>query len=272
MTTTIPPHVLSPSPRGERSWRVTLTLLAGLVVLAVLALLGAQTFLSWWTQGSYQQAPAQVELTGATSVSLRSDVGDIVVIPGDVTSPTLGLVEYGSTQLPGEDATALARVTVSGTAESPTVTVQQPAMNGPIPWEDDHRSLLLVVPQTGLRVTDAYTSVGDVSITATGPQVTARTDTGDVHVQDVPADATVSATSNVGDVDVQIGAAGPASSIEAVSDVGDVSVLVPAGSRWAVDASTSTGELWIAPGIESSGAGDPVLRIRTSVGSASVTR
>lgn len=270
MTTTIPPHVLTPTRRSARAWRATMIVLATLVVLVLTGLMAAQTTWSWWVMRGYSQTSAQVALPGASAVSIRSGVGDIEVIVGDVSEPTLALVDEGSLLLPGDGATALARISVEGPASSPAVTVEQPATSGPVPWEDEHKKILLVVPRSGLSTTELSTDVGSVSVTGPVGVVEARTGTGDVQVLGAPADARVTASTGVGDIDVQVDAVGPSSDLDLSTDVGDISVLVPPGGGWVVDADSDTGDIFLEPGLETGGLGAGI-RARTSVGDISLT-
>lgn len=269
MTLTVPPHVLAPSPRSERAWRASMIVLAAVLVLLLTGLLAAQSTWSWWVHRGYSPTAAQIALPGASSVSVRTTVGDVEVVLGDVAEPTVGLVDDGSQLLPGPDATALARVTVEGPASSPTVTVEQPGMAGPVPWQDEHKQVLLVIPAGGLSSVDLSTEVGDVSVTGPVGRVSVGTGTGDVQVLEVPADAAVSATTGVGAIDVQVDAVGPASDLDLSSEVGDIAVLVPSGGGWVVQGSAETGDVHLDPGVETGGTGARI-RAQSGVGDVSV--
>src|SRR5690606_490293 len=152
---------------------------------------------------------------------------------------------------------------------SPTVTVAQPEMAGPIPWQDEHKQVLLVVPAGGLSSVDVSTGVGDVSVTGAAGRVAASSGTGDVQVPGVPADVGVTASSGVGQIDVQVDAVGPESDLELDSDLGDISVLVPAGGGWVVQASSEAGDVHLAPGVETGSLGARI-QARTGVGDVSI--
>ena len=158
-----PPRHLTPDPRRDRPWRTASVLLGSLIVLLVLVLLAASVLIPWYLDRNMTTVASTQELGNPTALSLEADLGDVTVVrEADAQQVTLSLVESGATTPPPAGETVLARFTDSGTAQHPAISVRQPSGGNPVPWLDDTRDLLLVVPE-GLDLDlDVQLDYGDV--------------------------------------------------------------------------------------------------------------
>lgn len=273
MITVQPAHRLRPSRRRDRPWRIALPLLAGLVVLALLAGLSTMTAVSWAQQHRFPPAPAVHELGTPRSLELSSRFADVTVErSSEVDQVTLALVPAGSTDLPAAGATARATVDTRTTADRLVATVREPAASGPIPWQSESRDVLVLVPAAQDLRLAVTTEVADVAVDGSYSALSVRTDTGDVDLENIASDGAVSVTSDVGDVDLQM-RSGNASPLRVRARTGDVSIAVPGQRQYDVTTHTSVGDVQIEPGLQAaSGAEAPEISATTDVGDVTISR
>lgn len=245
-----PGRRLSPSPGSDRPWRLLLTLLgAGVVVLLLLAM-GTLSMSGWLAARSYTVVPATTELGTPDSLGLTSDLGDIHVEHSDqVDQVTLALVENGRTELPAEGDEARARIDLRGDAESSLVDVDQPDGPSAIPWEDQHRNLVLLIPAGHDLTLEITSSVGDVDADGAFSALSVAADVGDVQLDSVSAPGGLTVTSDVGDVEVEVAAPTP-DAVEVTTSVGNIDLLLPEDAGGDVTARSDMGDIDVtAPGV-----------------------
>ncbi|HEX7351253.1 DUF4097 family beta strand repeat-containing protein [Brachybacterium sp.] len=290
----LPARRLEPSPGRDRPWRLLTTLIGTVLVgLVVLALAAASTA-TWLSGRGYSDVPAVTALGSPTSLDLTSSVGTVRVLPsGDVEELTLALVAPGSTALPDDSATAQARVTEGSTAHGTTVEVRQPERSFGPPWTGQTLDVLLLVP-TGLELDLTVSAeVGDLLIDGDYAAIEAHSTVGDLRMESLTAPGGLSATTDVGDVDIELGAPAPESvdittsvgevdltlpteaggQVEISTDFGNVRVAAPGTARWTVDATSNLGDVSTDPGL-STGSGSPVgaLTVTSELGDIEITR
>ena len=185
---TEPARRLTPSPGGGRAWRaVSTAVAAALLVLALLALAGVSVT-SWAINRGFGEVAATHELGTPQSLTLSTRVADVrLAASPDVDQVTLALVDPGSTDLPGPEETARARVAVEGSAEGPRVTVSQPGMNRFGGLLDEHRDLLVLVPEGHRMAVDLRADVGGIDAAGEFASISATSDVGDVRLSSVDA-------------------------------------------------------------------------------------
>lgn len=312
MTTTAPPAVpatppqgrdalpleparrLSPAPGPDRAWRVTLTVIAAVVlVLAVLGL-ATSSVAGWAMNRSFSEVPATTELGQAESLTLTTDVADIRVVHSDQAEEVaVALVPEGATTVPTEDTRVRARVDVRGEPGSPVVDVRQARTAGPIPWESDIRDLLVVVPAGQTMELDLSSNVGEIRAQGEFSSLTATSNVGEILLTAVSAPRGVHITADVGDVELDLTDPVPGG-VEITSSVGDVEVRLPTDAtgdvtittdignasleapgtgRWTVDAASEVGEVRTDPDLtRAEGPISGNLTVRASVGDVTLTR
>lgn len=307
MTTTLPaprtPHngsalepgrQLSPSPRNDGSWRLLLTLLGAAVLVLLLLGMGTLSVSSWFSARSYAMVPSTTELGNPDSLSLTSDLGDVrVEHSAAVDQVTLALVENGMTELPAAGEEARARIDQRGDAGSPHVAVNQPDGPSAIPWEDQYRDLLLLIPAGHELTLEIASSFGDVDAEGAFSTLAVASEVGDIRLASITAPGGLTVTSDVGDVEVEL--AGPAPDAVEVttsvgnadlllpvdasgdvtvrSDMGDIDLTAPGTTQWSITASTELGERSVDPSFTSR-TGDEVgtLTVTSEVGNVTVSR
>ncbi|APX31502.1 hypothetical protein BH708_00760 [Brachybacterium sp. P6-10-X1] len=288
MTTTHPaPHRgtaeepgrrLSPSPQRDRGWRTLITLLGAAVLLLALLTLAAASVTGWWLGRGYDDIPATLELGTPESLTLSSGVGDVQVLASsDVEEVTLALVEDGVTSLPAPDATARARITQHGGSTAPIVDVRQSDGYGPVPWQDEHQDVLVLIPLGHRLALDLTTDVGGIRADGDFSALVLTSSVGDVRLDEVSVTDSLRLRADVGDVEAVLSGASPTSAevtaavgnvemrlpSDAGSDVridaelGEVEISLPGTGRWDVEARTELGETRIEP--EVTGAPGPVV-------------
>ncbi|ATG53253.1 hypothetical protein CFK38_13205 [Brachybacterium vulturis] len=290
----IPGHRLPPSPDGDRRLRRATTLVGAAIVLLVVLGLALLSTATWLAGRGFTAVPAISELGSPAALTLTSGIGTVRVLPsGDVDELTLALVAPGATTLPAADAQVPARVTQTTGADRTTVEVRQPTRSFSPPWSDGTRDVLLLVP-TGLELALAvHTDVGDVLVDGDllsldahstagdlrlGPLsapdgVSATTEAGNIDLElDSPAPATIELAAGVGDVDLLL-PTDAAGQVSITTDLGDVEVAVPGTARWQIRAESQLGEVHTAPGL-SDGAGEAVgtLTVDSELGTIDITR
>lgn len=273
-----PGRRLSPSPHGDRSWRALITLLGAAVLVAILLALAAQSISGWWLGRGYDDVPATVELGTPDALTLSSGVGNVRVLASpDVSAVTLALVQEGATSLPAPGATARARLTESGGSAAPVIDVRQSRGSGPVPWQDEHLDVLVLVPFGHRIALDLSTDVGDIRAdgdfsalaltssvgdvqldqAAVEDALTVRADIGNVEVElREAAPETVAVTASVGDVEMHL-PANAETDVRIDAELGEVEVSLPGTARWDVEASSELGEAQIDPDV--TGAPGPAL-------------
>ena len=289
-----PARRLSPSPGPDRAWRVTLTVLAAVVLVLALMGLAASSVAGWAMNRGFSEVPATTELGQAESLTLTTDVADIRVIHSDqAEGVAVALVPEGATTVPDEDTRERARVDVQGEPGSPVVEVRQPRTTGPIPWEPDLRDLLVVVPTEHIMELDLSSDVGDVRAQGEFSSLTATSNVGEVLLTAVSAPRGVHIDAEVGDVELELSDPDPAS-VEITSSVGDVEVRLPMDAtgdvtittdignasltapgtgRWAVNAASEMGEVRTDPDLtRADGTISGNLTVRASAGDVTLTR
>ncbi|WP_394216020.1 DUF4097 family beta strand repeat-containing protein [Brachybacterium vulturis] len=288
----IPGHRLAPSPDGDRRLRRATTLVgAGIMLLVVLGLALLSTA-TWLAGRGFTAVPAISELGSPAALTLTSGTGTVRVLPSsDVDELTLALVAPGVTTLPTADAQVPARVTQTAGADRTAVQVRQPTRSFSPPWSEETRDVLLLVP-TGLELALAvHTDVGDVLVDGDLTSLDAHSTAGDLRLGPLSAPDGVSATTEVGNIDLELGSPAPVELAAAVGDVdlllptdaggqvsittdlGDVEVAVPGTAHWQIRAESELGEVHTAPGLLD-GAGEAVgtLTVDSELGTITITR
>lgn len=302
MTTTLPARGsvlepgrrLSPSPQRDRSWRLLITLLGAIVLILLLLGLTAISVSSWLSSRGFTDISATTGLGTPSTLELTNDVGDVHVLhTADVDEVTLAFVDDGSTALPGADATVRADVARTGDTDSSRVEVSQPGGPAVVPWEHDTHDLLLLIPEDHDLSLDLTSSVGDIDATGRYSSLAVTSDVGDVRLASVSAPGGLTATSEVGDVEIELEGPTP-DTVEVTTGVGDVYLLLPVDAsgdvtarsdlgtidltapgtgRWTVTASADLGERIVDPSL-AAGDQDPVgtLTVTSEVGDVTVSR
>jgi len=290
----VPARRLEPSPGRDRPWRLLTTLIGTVLVGLVILALAASSTATWLAGRGYSDVPAVTALGSPTSLDLTSSVGTVRVIPSsDVDELTLALVAPGSTSLPDDGATARARVTENSTALGTTVDVRQPERSFGPPWAVQTQDVLLLVP-SGLELDLTVSAeVGDLLIDGDYAAVEAHSGVGDLRMAALTAPGGLSATADVGDVDIELGAPAPESvdittsvgevdltlpteasgQVEITTEIGSVRVAAPGTARWRVDATSDLGEVSTDPGL-SAGVDAPAgtLTVTSEFGDIEITR
>lgn len=268
-----PAHRLQPSPRRDRPWRILLPLLAGLVGLFLVAALATQTAVSWAQQDRYPPVTATHELGTPSSLELSSRFADVTVQrSADVDQVTLALVSPGSTTLPAAGATARAAVETRGSAEAVRASVREPGMAGPVPWQSEDRDVLVLVPEDlDLRLS-VTTDLGDITASGRYTSLSARTDTGDVALDDIATSGAVTVKTSVGDIDLRM-RPDTHSPLRVSAETGDVSIAVPGKRQYDVSSHASVGDEQIEPGVQAApGAEASPISANADVGDVTITR
>ncbi|MFC5296871.1 MAG: DUF4097 family beta strand repeat-containing protein [Brachybacterium tyrofermentans] len=289
-----PGRRLSPSPQGDRSWRLLITLLGAIVLLLLLLGLTAVSVSSWLTTRSFSEIPATTGLGTPSALELTNDLGDVHVLrSADVDEVTLAFVEEGSTTLPADGATAQASIDRTGGADAPSIAVRQPGGPAVIPWENDTRDLLLLVPNDLDLSLDLTSTVGDVDATGSFSSLAVASEVGDVRLASVAAPGGLTVTSDVGDVEVELEGPTPdavevttsvgnadlllpvdaSGDVAVSSELGDVYLTAPGTTQWSVTASTELGERSVDPSFTAR-TGDEVgtLTVTSELGNVTVSR
>ena len=289
-----PGRRLTPDPRRDRPWRM-LTVLGGVLLAVVVVLsLVASTLVPWLLTKDLPMVPATQELGTPSSLTLTTDVADVTVVRDEAaTQVEVSLVESGSLTPAAAGEQVRARITSEGTAQDPVLIVRQPAGGGPIPWVDETRDLLVVLPPDLAPDLDLTTDVGDVRADGAVGALRVTSSVGSVEVEDLTASGPVQVSANSGDVD--LGLAAPAAQgvevenslgdvdvrlapdaegdVSVTADLGQVSVQVPGTARRTVDAQADAGEVQVDPSITGA-AGESVgaITIRADLGDVAVQR
>ena len=290
----VPARSLTPSPGRDRVLRGVTTAVGAATVLLVILTLALLTTATWLAGRGFADVPATTGLGSPDSLSLTSGSGSVRVLPSaDVDELTIALVEPGETALPAADARATARVTESARNGAASVQIQQPARSfGPF-WSDGRKDVLVLVPSELELDLDVRTDVGDVQVDGEYTALEAHSDAGDLRLGPITAPDGVSASSEVGSVDIELASPAPttvdvsasvgdvdlmlptdaAGRITITADIGDVEVAVPGIARWEVRAESELGDVSTAPGIDGGGADAAgTLTVTSDIGSIRITR
>lgn len=289
-----PGRRLSPSPRGDRPLRLLLTLLGAAVLVLLLLGMGTLSVSSWLSARGYTMVPATTELGTPSSLSLSNDVGDVRVEHStEVDQVTLALVESGATGLPPGGDQVRARLDRSGDGESAQVDVNQPDGPGAIPWQDVHRDLLLLVPSGHELALDITSTVGDVDAEGEFSALSVSSEVGDVRLAYITAPDGLTATSDVGDLEVELESPTPKAvdlstsvggidlllpmdaggEMTARSELGYIDITAPGSGRWVVDARSELGDAQVDPSMSAgSGAAVGTLTATSEVGDVTIMR
>lgn len=234
-------------PRGAGGgWRTGLIVLAGALVLVLVGGMATMSLLSAQYRRGFAEVPARTALGTPAEIELSVNVGDIRVRTSDaVDQVTLALVHPGLETAPSAEATALARVDVSSAGPRTRIEVTQPALDGPVMWEDDARDALLLMPADSATAVTVTSSVGGIEITGEHRRIEATSNAGDITVQDAVAAEGIVAHADMGSISLYPDAA-PSGAIEATSDMGDVVVELPADAATAVRARSDMGDVTLA--------------------------
>lgn len=290
----LPGQRLTPSPERDRPWRVLTVLLGSAVVLLVLVSLSVATAATWMTGRGYSDVPATTGLGAPSSLTMTSDLGTVRVLPSaDVEQVTVALVPSGSTALPAPDETVRARITHDSGAQGSAVTVRQPERHLGAPWTSPVRDVLLLVPEGHELALDVRADVGGVGVEGEFASLSVQSDVGDLEIGPVAVAEELAASSQVGDIDVDLTSPAPAEmdlsaavgdidlalpadadgDIRVTTELGDVRVALPGAGAWQVDARSELGEVTIDPSFTGRrDAGDGSLTITSDLGDITVTR
>lgn len=293
-TVEVPGRRLAPSPQGDRGWRTLITVLGAAVLVLILLALGAASVSGWWLGRGYDDVPATMELGTPDALTLSTGVGDVhVVTSPEVTAVTLALVEDGATSLPAPGTTVRADITRHGGAAAPVLDVRQSDGYGPVPWQDEHHDVLVLVPQGHRLALDLTADVGDIRADGEFATLDLTSSVGDVQLDEVTVADSVTVRADVGDVQLELGGPAPAS-VDVVASVGNVEmrlppdaeadvridaelgqveVSLPGAGRWDVEARTELGETRVEPDV--TGAPGPAvgtLTVTSELGDLLITR
>jgi Putative adhesin len=206
-------------------FRPALAVLAGVAVVAVVAAIGLTV--ASVTFGDTEHR-AHVLHGDVSRVVVHGDSGDVRVVPG-----AAGRVEVRETRRSWLGEPKL-RLSLRGGVLD--VSVDCPRLT---PECSDDLAVAVPPAAAARGVFDLRTDSGDVSATGVGGPLTMQTDSGDVS-GDRLAGATVSGTSDSGDVHLALVAAGRA--VKASTGSGNVAVTVPPG-RYRIGAQTDSGDV-----------------------------
>lgn len=290
----IPGRRLPPSPGGDRRLRRATTLVGAVIVLLVVLGLALLSTATWFAGRSFTAVPAISQLGSPAAVTLNSGAGTVRVLPsGEVDELTLALVSPGATTLPAPDARVPARITPTAGADRTTVDVQQPTRSFSPPWSDETRDVLLLVPTDLELALEVRAEVGDVLVDGDLTSLDAHTDAGDLRLGPLSAPDGVSATTEVGSIDLELDSPAPATvhltaavgdvdlllptdaggEVSIITDLGDVDVSAPGTAGWRVQADSELGEVHTAAGL-ADGAGEATgtLTVTSELGNIDITR
>jgi hypothetical protein len=289
-----PGRRLAPAPGRDRPWRLLTTLLGAAIVLLVVLALAATSTATWLAGRGYTEVPAITALGSPTSLTLTSATGTVRVLPsGEVDEVTLALVAPGQTTLPEEEARVRARITTDLRGTAATVDVRQPARSSAPPWTPATQDVLLLVPTGPDLALEVRAEVGDVLVDGDFTALHAVSRVGDLRLGPLTAPAGVTATADVGDIDVELGSPAPATvdltaavgdvelllptdaggEVTVSADLGDVEVAAPGTERWRVDAASELGDVHQEPGLtEGTGAAIGALKVTSEIGTITLTR
>lgn len=289
-----PGRRLTPSPHRDRGWRTLITLLGAAVLVLALLALAAASVTGWWLGRGYDDVPATMELGTPDALTLSTGVGDVYVAASpEVAVVTLALVEEGATSVPAPGTTVRADITRNGGAAAPDLDVRQSDGYGPVPWQDEHHDVLVLIPQGHRLALDLTTGVGDIRTggefstlalassvgdvrldgVSVADSATVRSDVGDVQLElDDPAPASVDVVASVGNVELRLPPDAEAD-VAIDAELGEVEVSLPGAARWDVEARTELGETRVEPDV--TGAPGPVvgtLTVTSELGDLLITR
>lgn len=290
----IPGHRLEPSPERDRRLRRGTTVVGALLVAAVVLSLVGVSVVVRLTGGSLSPVPAVTALGRPGSLTLAVGNADLRVLPSaEVEELTLALVAPGSTELPPAGERVPARISLTRADGAVTAEVVQPARPFGVPWDDPTREVLLLVPgQLDLAV-ELRVDVGDIGVDGEFTALDVHSSSGDLRLGPLSAEGGVSASTDVGDIGLELGSPAPdavelttgsgdidlhlptdaSGQVEVMTGTGEIEIAVPGTARWDVRASSDLGEVRTAPGL-SSGEDDVVgtLTVTSAAGDVDITR
>lgn len=244
-----PGRRLSPRPEDDRPWRIALVLLASAVVALILLGLALASTSAWASARGFSPVPATTALGTPASLTVTADVADVQVrSSNEVDQVTLALVEDGADELPAPGTEVRARLTQQGGSADPVLDVRQPHRFSTLPWGPGSLDLLLLVPTGHTLSLDLTTEVGGIRAEGDFAALAVRSDVGDIRLSSVSAPGGLVARSEVGELDIELGAPA-AATIDVTAGVGDVALQLPADAGGAVSVTSEVGEIDItAPG------------------------
>lgn len=244
-----PGRRLSPRPEDDRPWRIALVLLASAVVALILLALALASTSAWASARGFSPVPATTALGTPASLTVTADVADVQVRASDeVDQVTLALVEDGADELPAPGTEVRARLTQQGGSADPVLDVRQPHRFSTLPWGPGSLDLLLLVPTGHTLSLDLTTEVGGIRAEGDFAALAVRSDVGDIRLTSLSAPGGLVAHSEVGELDIELGAPA-AATIDVTAGVGDVALQLPADAGGAVSVTSEVGEIDItAPG------------------------
>lgn len=260
-----PPRRLEPSPERDRPWRRGIVLAGGAVMLLVLLALAAATTATWWNGRHFAEIPATTELGTPSALQLTSTLGDVrVQMSPDVEEITLSLVSPGTTVPAPDGERVRARLERSEAGGTSTLQVSQPENYSTWPGTSGTRDVLLLVPADHELDLDLLSEVGDVTAEGTFGSLDVEADVGDVHLGPVTAPQGLAVLTDIGDIEAELEAPGPAA-VDLSSSLGSITLQLPADASGPVGAETALGD------VEVSVAGTSTWRVETSAGLGEVS-
>ena len=242
----LPGQQLTPSPDRDRPWRVLTVLLGSAVVLLLISGLTLATAASWAAGRGYSEVAATTGLGTPTSLNLTSEVGSVRVLPSeDVDEVTLALVEPGATALPPQQETVRARITHGTDSQGTTAVVSQPQRYSVLPWMNPGHDVLLLVPVGHELSLDLRAEVGNVMVDGEFDTLSVHADVGDLVLGPLTATEKLTATSEVGNIDIELASPAPAS-VDITAAVGDVDLLLPVDAGGDVAITAELGSVEVA--------------------------
>jgi hypothetical protein len=260
-----PPRRLEPSPERDRPWRRGIVLAGGAVMLLVLLALAAATTATWWNGRHFAEIPATTGLGTPSALHLTSTLGDVrVQMSPDVEEITLSLVSPGTTVPAPDGEQVRARLERSDDAGASTLRVSQPENYSTWPGTSGTRDVLLLIPTDHELDLDLDSEVGDVTAEGAFGSLDVQADVGDVHLGPVSAPQGLGVLTDVGDIEAELEAPGPAA-VDLCSSLGNITLQLPADASGPVGAETELGDVDVAV------AGTSTWRIETSAGLGEVS-
>lgn len=291
----LPGQRLIPSPERDRPWRVLTVLLGSAVMLLLVSGLALATGASWASGRGYSEVSATTGLGTPSSLSLTNETGSVRVLPSEeVDEVTLALVDPGATALPAPQETVRARITRGVDAQGSTAAVSQPQRFNGLPWADPAaRDLLLLVPVGHEMSLDLHAEVGNVLVGGEFDTLDVRADVGDLVLGSLTVAESLTATSDVGNIDIELASSAPATvdidatvgdvalalpvdaggDVAIFAEIGSVEVTLPGAARWEVTAESELGSVEVDPSLTGgNSAVQGTLTVTSELGGITVTR
>ena len=250
------PFMVAPTPAGRPGRRARARVprhvpvlggcLMAFAALAALAAAGAGAVGAVFSNGESRTVTTTetVAVTGAPSIELRNDVGDVVIVPGKDGEVSVQATReaHGFSRGRAERNLQRSAVSVSQTADKVTIDARQD--HGFMLFWGGTVDLLVSVPPSS--TVDVQLDTGALELRGVSGPVTARVDVGDVRLSGVNFAGASSVDVDAGDVTID-GALAAGARLDVGVDVGDVQLTLPAETSARLQAEADVGKI-SAPG------------------------